>query len=137
MDLEAKSRRDTVIFFSIPERKEGTDVRAYLRDLLPELTDLAFSPALEFQRAHRIGPIHKADSGKPCTIIACFLRHEQACQGITAARAQGPNSMEGNAMRVAADFSLETNEKQREYLALRPQLRDMNIKFGLFELARM
>ncbi|KAJ1123472.1 hypothetical protein NDU88_001941 [Pleurodeles waltl] len=46
-DLEDRSRRDNVCFFGIPECKEGTDVRAYLRELLPELTDLAFYPTLE------------------------------------------------------------------------------------------
>ncbi|KAJ1152608.1 hypothetical protein NDU88_005383 [Pleurodeles waltl] len=47
-DLEDRSQRDNVRFFGILERKEGTDVRAYPRDLLPELTGLAFSLALEF-----------------------------------------------------------------------------------------
>ncbi|KAJ1155904.1 hypothetical protein NDU88_008629 [Pleurodeles waltl] len=33
--------------------------------------------------------------------------------------------------------SPETNEKRKALLALRPQLHHLNIKFGLFELARM
>ncbi|KAJ1191946.1 hypothetical protein NDU88_001259 [Pleurodeles waltl] len=90
------AKLDNVCFFDIQECKEGTDVRAYLRELLLELTGLTFSPALEFQRALRIGPIHKADSGKPCPIIACFLPHEQACQVITVAKAHAPYNMEGN-----------------------------------------
>ncbi|KAJ1186916.1 hypothetical protein NDU88_003696 [Pleurodeles waltl] len=43
MDLEDRRQSSNVHFFGIPERKEGTDVRDYLRELLPELTDLAFS----------------------------------------------------------------------------------------------
>ncbi|KAJ1085909.1 hypothetical protein NDU88_006033 [Pleurodeles waltl] len=58
-DLEDRSRRDNVRFFGIPERQDGTDIRAYLKDLLTELAGLTFSPALEFQRVHRIGLIHK------------------------------------------------------------------------------
>ncbi|KAJ1083462.1 hypothetical protein NDU88_003621 [Pleurodeles waltl] len=63
-DLEDRSRRDNVCFFGIPEHKEGSDIKTFLKNLLPELTGLDFSPPLEFQRAHRIGPIQKATSGR-------------------------------------------------------------------------
>ncbi|KAJ1151051.1 hypothetical protein NDU88_003838 [Pleurodeles waltl] len=95
-DLEDRNRRDNVSFFGIPECKVGTDIKAYLREFQSDLTGLAFSPALDFQRVHRISPIHKADSGKPCSIITCLLCHKQARQIITAARAHGPYNMEGN-----------------------------------------
>ncbi|KAJ1141595.1 hypothetical protein NDU88_007923 [Pleurodeles waltl] len=39
-DLEDRSRRDNVRFFGIPEHKEGTDIKAFLKSLLPELTGL-------------------------------------------------------------------------------------------------
>ncbi|KAJ1185075.1 hypothetical protein NDU88_001870 [Pleurodeles waltl] len=55
-DLEARSRRDNVRFFGIPKHKEASHVMAFLRDFLPELTGLIFSPSLEFQWAHRITP---------------------------------------------------------------------------------
>ncbi|KAJ1099833.1 hypothetical protein NDU88_004928 [Pleurodeles waltl] len=58
-DLEDRSRRDTVRFFGIPEHKEGLDFKAFLKNFLPELRGLDFSPPLEFQRAHRIGPLYK------------------------------------------------------------------------------
>ncbi|KAJ1164791.1 hypothetical protein NDU88_005225 [Pleurodeles waltl] len=111
-DLEDRSRRDNVCFFGIPECAEGTDVRAYFKDLLTELMGLTFSTALEFQGAHRLGHIHKADSGKPRPIIACSLRHEQTQQVMMAARAHGPYRMEGSDIRMAADLSRETNEKR-------------------------
>ncbi|KAJ1109767.1 hypothetical protein NDU88_007126 [Pleurodeles waltl] len=64
-DLEDRSRRDNVRFFGIPERKEGTDIKAFLQSLLPELTGLTFSPPLKFQRVHRIGPPRSISSGDP------------------------------------------------------------------------
>ncbi|KAJ1112157.1 hypothetical protein NDU88_000425 [Pleurodeles waltl] len=136
-DLEDRSRRDNVCFFGIPEHKEGSDVKAFLKKVLPKLTDLDFSQPLGFQRAHRIGPLHKATSGRPCTIIACFLCHEQACHVIAVARSQGPYSLEGHEIRVAADFSGATNEKEKAFLALRPQLRKLDIKFGHLEPSHM
>ncbi|KAJ1184717.1 hypothetical protein NDU88_001520 [Pleurodeles waltl] len=60
--LEDRSQRDNVSFFGIPELKEGSDVKAFLKNILPELTGLDFSLPLKFQRAHRIGPLHKATS---------------------------------------------------------------------------
>ncbi|KAJ1098125.1 hypothetical protein NDU88_003241 [Pleurodeles waltl] len=86
-------------------------------------------------RVHRIGPLHKATSDKPCPIFTCFLRHEQARQTISAAKSQGPYSLERHEIRVAGDFSRPTNEKRKAFLALRPQLRNLDIKYGLFEPA--
>ncbi|KAJ1189049.1 hypothetical protein NDU88_005800 [Pleurodeles waltl] len=103
-DLEDRSWRDNVCFLGILECKEGMDIRASLRDLLPELIGLVFSPMLEFQRTHRIGPPHKADSGKPRPITASFRRHEQAHQLIRAARTHGPYTFEGHEIHMAADF---------------------------------
>ncbi|KAJ1214434.1 hypothetical protein NDU88_002053 [Pleurodeles waltl] len=85
-DLEDRSRRDTVRFFGIPEHKEGSDIKSFLKTLLSDLFGTELLPPLKFQRAHRIGPFHKATSDKPRPIITCFLRHEQARQIITAAK---------------------------------------------------
>ncbi|KAJ1162293.1 hypothetical protein NDU88_002761 [Pleurodeles waltl] len=134
-DLEDRRRRDNIHLFGIPEHKEGSDIKSFLKTLLPELTGLEYSPPLEFQRAHRIGPLHRATPDKPRLIIACFLRHEQARQTILAAKSQGSYSLEGHEIRVAADFSRPTNERRKAFWALRPQLRSLEIKYGLFEPA--
>ncbi|KAJ1083021.1 hypothetical protein NDU88_003182 [Pleurodeles waltl] len=136
-DLEDRSRRDNIRLFGIPERKEGSDTKAFLQSLLPDLFGIEFSPPLEFQRAHRIGPPHKATSDKPRPIIACFLRHDQTRQVLSAAKTQGPASLDGHEIRVAANFSRLTNEKRKAFLAFRPQLRKLDIKYGLLEPARI
>ncbi|KAJ1090304.1 hypothetical protein NDU88_003437 [Pleurodeles waltl] len=38
-DMEDRSRRENICFFGIPERKEGSDVKTFLKNLLPELTE--------------------------------------------------------------------------------------------------
>ncbi|KAJ1117348.1 hypothetical protein NDU88_005548 [Pleurodeles waltl] len=40
-------------------------------------------------------------------------------------------------IRVTADVSKETSERKKAFLALRPRLRQLEIKFGPFEPARM
>ncbi|KAJ1192277.1 hypothetical protein NDU88_001588 [Pleurodeles waltl] len=84
-DLKDRSRRDNVRFFGIPELVEGMDVRTFLKDTLPTLTSLNFSPALELQWPHRMAP-RKDPFGRPWPIIACFLRHTQEHQLLIATR---------------------------------------------------
>ncbi|KAJ1101661.1 hypothetical protein NDU88_006727 [Pleurodeles waltl] len=45
--------------------------------------------------------------------------------------------MEGQEIWILVDFSKETSEGRRAFLALRPRLRQMEVKYGLFEPARM
>ncbi|KAJ1148472.1 hypothetical protein NDU88_001307 [Pleurodeles waltl] len=40
-------------------------------------------------------------------------------------------------IRISADFSKETADRRRAFLSLRAQLRRLDVKFGLFEPARM
>ncbi|KAJ1123828.1 hypothetical protein NDU88_002295 [Pleurodeles waltl] len=40
-------------------------------------------------------------------------------------------------IRMTADFSKETSDRRKAFLALRPHLRQLEIKFSLFEPARM
>ncbi|KAJ1186867.1 hypothetical protein NDU88_003647 [Pleurodeles waltl] len=135
-ELEDRSRRDNVCFFGIPEQKEGSDIKTFLSSLLTNHFGIEFSPPPEFQRVHRIGPSHKASANKPRPISACFLRHEQARQVISTAKARQPISLDGHEIRVAANFSRLTNDRKRAFLGLRPQLRSLDIKNGLFEPAQ-
>ncbi|KAJ1188677.1 hypothetical protein NDU88_005436 [Pleurodeles waltl] len=124
--------------FGIPKYKEGSDIKKRNSQKSPAPAHgPGFFTATGVPRVHRIGPLHKVTPDKPRPIIACFLRHEQARQTISAAKYQGPFSPEGHKIRVAADFSRLTNEKRKAFLALRPQLRNLDVEYGLFEPARM
>ncbi|KAJ1097667.1 hypothetical protein NDU88_002784 [Pleurodeles waltl] len=137
IDLEDKSCRDNVRFLGFPEEIEGADVQSFLKNTLPQLTGLTFDPPLEFQRAHRLGPKCREGTNHPRSIIACFLRHTQAQQLLKKARMQGPFRKNDCQIRMTANFSKETSERRKAFLALRPRLRQLEIKFGLFEPARM
>ncbi|KAJ1144708.1 hypothetical protein NDU88_011005 [Pleurodeles waltl] len=99
-DLEDRSGRDQVCFFGIPEHKEGTNIKTFLKNWLPELIGLTFSPPPEFQRVHMIVPLHSATSGRPRLVIVFFLHHEQARQVLSTARTQGPFLLEGHEVRT-------------------------------------
>ncbi|KAJ1193030.1 hypothetical protein NDU88_002336 [Pleurodeles waltl] len=135
-DLEDRSRRDNVRFLGFPENIEGEDLHGFLRDTLPRLTSITFAPPLEFQRAHRLGPRRPSTDALPRPIIACPLRHAQARQLIQRAHTQGSCQLDGHTIRISVDFSKETSERRRAFLALRPRLRQMEVKYGLFDPAR-
>ncbi|KAJ1206815.1 hypothetical protein NDU88_002212 [Pleurodeles waltl] len=136
-DLEDRSHRNNIHLLGFPEGIEGTDMLSYLRDILPKLTDITFDPPLEFERAHRLGPKRQDGKGRPRSIIACLLRYDQARQLLQAARAQGPLRLGTLEIRLSADFSKETVDRRRAFLSLCPHLRHLDVKFGLFEPARM
>ncbi|KAJ1127403.1 hypothetical protein NDU88_005805 [Pleurodeles waltl] len=112
-------------------------MQAFLGSVLPKLTSLDFDPPLEFQRAHRVGPKRSDTSLRPRPIIACLLRHNHARQILETARKQGPFRIGQHDIRITADYSKDTNERRKAFLALRPRLRQMGMKFGLFDPARM
>ncbi|KAJ1108433.1 hypothetical protein NDU88_005809 [Pleurodeles waltl] len=136
-DLEDRSRRNNIRFLGFPEGIEGTDILSYLRDTLPKLADTTFDPPLEFQRAHRIGLKRQSGKDRPRPIIACFLRHGQARQLLQMSRMQGPLRLGSLEIHHSADFPKETADRRRAFLSLRPRLRHLDVKFGLFEPARM
>ncbi|KAJ1202393.1 hypothetical protein NDU88_006193 [Pleurodeles waltl] len=136
-DMEDRSRRDNIHVLGIPENEEGSDMQAFLTSILPKMTLLDFDPPLEFQRAHRIGPRPSDDSSRPSPIIACLLRHNQTRQILQAARNHGPFRIDQHEIQITAEYSKETNKRRKAFLALRPRLRKLEIKYGLFEPARM
>ncbi|KAJ1187184.1 hypothetical protein NDU88_003963 [Pleurodeles waltl] len=125
VDLEDRSRRDNVRFLGFPEEIVGADAQSFLKNILPQLTGLVFDPPLEFQRASRLGPKCREGANHLRPIIACFLRHTQARQVLQKAQAQGPFCMNDLQIRMTAEFSKETSDHRKAFLALRPRLRQL------------
>ncbi|KAJ1218216.1 hypothetical protein NDU88_005799 [Pleurodeles waltl] len=136
-DMGDRSRRYNIRVLGIPENEEGSDMQAFLTSTLPKMTLLDFDPPLEFQWAHRIGPRRSDNSSRPLPIIACLLRHNQTRQILQAARNHCPFRIDHHEILITADYSKETNERRKAFLALRPRLRKLEMKYGLFDPARM
>ncbi|KAJ1184042.1 hypothetical protein NDU88_000852 [Pleurodeles waltl] len=142
-DMEDRSRRDNIRLLGIPENKEGSDMQAFLTSTLPKMISLDFDPPLELlfllcrPKWEGIGPKRSDNSSRPCPIIACLLRHNQTRQILQVARNHGPFRIDQHEIRITADYSKETNERRKAFLALRPRLRKLEMKYGLFDPARM
>ncbi|KAJ1115144.1 hypothetical protein NDU88_003370 [Pleurodeles waltl] len=119
-DMEDRSRRDNIRVLGIPENEEGSDMQAFLTSTLPKMILLDFDLPLEFQRAHRIGPKRSDNSARPRPITACLLRHNQTRQILQVARNHGPFRIDQREIGITADYSKETNERRKAFLALRP-----------------
>ncbi|KAJ1215458.1 hypothetical protein NDU88_003067 [Pleurodeles waltl] len=74
---------------------------------------------------------------RPRPFITCLLRHRQVRQLLLKARSHGPFQAEGYEVRFTVDFSTETNEFCKAFLSLRPRLRQLEVKYGFFDPARM
>ncbi|KAJ1143387.1 hypothetical protein NDU88_009696 [Pleurodeles waltl] len=69
--------------------------------------------------------------------LPCLLRHTLARQLLQAARAQVTLQSDNLEIRLMADFSKETKKRRKAFLSLRPRLRQLDVKYGLLEPARM
>ncbi|KAJ1162629.1 hypothetical protein NDU88_003097 [Pleurodeles waltl] len=121
----------------VSENVEGADIPSYLRETLPKLTGIIFDPSLEFQKVHRRGSKWRDDANPPRQIIACLLCHVQTRQLLQAARTHCPFRLDDLEVRLTADFSKEASERRRAFLDLRHRLRQLDVKYGLFEPARL
>ncbi|KAJ1210135.1 hypothetical protein NDU88_005503 [Pleurodeles waltl] len=65
------------------------------------------------------------------------LDQQVATVEMQAARMHGPFRLGALEIRLSADFSKETAERRKAFLALRTRLRHLDVKFSLFEPARM
>ncbi|KAJ1090169.1 hypothetical protein NDU88_003304 [Pleurodeles waltl] len=137
-DLEDRSRRDNVRFLGFPETIEGEDMHSYLRETLPKLTDIAFDPTPRVSestqprsqetRHNRSSPANHGLLPPTRKLVRLYKEHLST---------HGPCLWGGQEIWITADFSKETSTHRRAVLALRPRLCQKEVKFGLFELARM
>ncbi|KAJ1202854.1 hypothetical protein NDU88_006649 [Pleurodeles waltl] len=107
------------------------DVKVFLINTIPTITGLTFSPQLELQRAHQMRPMRRDQEAILHPSSPAF----SAWPGPT--NTVRPYMYEGHELRLAQDFSRDTIEKQSAFLALHPQLWQLQIKLGLFETACM
>ncbi|KAJ1173436.1 hypothetical protein NDU88_005271 [Pleurodeles waltl] len=126
-DLEDR-RRDNIRLLGIPENEEGPDVQAFLSSVIPKLTSLSFDPPLEFQRAHRVAAKRPDGASSPRPITACLLRHTRTRQLLQVAQNHRPFRVEKYEVRITADYSKDTNERRKAFLALKPRLRQLEMK---------
>ncbi|KAJ1099682.1 hypothetical protein NDU88_004781 [Pleurodeles waltl] len=137
-EITAVSRRIEGMDASISSLTlETKSIRTDIASFHSRLTSLSFDPPLEFQRAHRVCLKRPDGASRPRPITVCLLRHTQTRQLLQVARTHGPFRVDKYEVRITVDYSKDTNERRKAFLALRPRLRQLEMKYGLFDPARM
>ncbi|KAJ1177571.1 hypothetical protein NDU88_002824 [Pleurodeles waltl] len=133
INLEDRSCRDNAHFVDLPEHAEGSDIKGFLKPILPALIGLTFEIPLELQRMHCIGLLRQYGSSHSRPIIACFLLYDQVRQLLTVTSSHGSDHLEGYEICIAAGFSRKTNECHKTFLSLWPDSTKLEVKYSLFE----
>ncbi len=138
LDLEARSRRSNLRLVNLPEGAEGEDAYASLESWLPEALNLALlRTALILERAHRVGQKSQSNTATPRTLIMKFLNYKDKTTVIRAARAKRQILFRNHQVRLYEDLATGVHKKQKEFDAVRQQLRAMGIRYGMIPPARL
>uniref|UniRef100_H3A8S6 L1 transposable element RRM domain-containing protein n=1 Tax=Latimeria chalumnae TaxID=7897 RepID=H3A8S6_LATCH len=134
-DQENRARRNNLRILGFPEQIEQGKPIQFLQEALPKILELEDGMQLEMERAHRtLAPRPGADQ-RPRPFIVKFLRYQTKEMIIRKVREKGTLNWEGNKILIFPDLSKELQEKRRGFLEVKKQLRDREIRYGLFYLA--
>lgn len=115
MDLEARSRRNNLVFYNIPE-SDGEDVPEKLRTFVKE--KLSINQTVAIQRAHRLGRRTPPNAGKSRPIIACFRDYPDVDMILSSA-----NRLKGTRLGISRDYPEEIRRARGRLQADRRQAR--------------
>lgn len=127
-DLEARSRRNNLRIFGIPEGTEGSNAREFLEKFIRSellLTDID----LGIQRCHRsLGPKPPAHA-PPRSMIVCFLTYRIKDLVLSTAWRKKETRLNGNRIYIDHDYPAEIMKRRKEYTPLRKILKGKGLKF--------
>uniref|UniRef100_H3B4E2 L1 transposable element RRM domain-containing protein n=1 Tax=Latimeria chalumnae TaxID=7897 RepID=H3B4E2_LATCH len=131
-DQENRARRNNLRILGFPEQREKGKPIQFLQEVLPKLLGLADGTQLEVERAHRTLGTRPEAGQRPHPFIVKFLRFQDKERIIHKARERGTLEWEGNKILIFPDLSKELQEKRRRFLDVKKQLREKEVKYGLF-----
>ena len=136
-DLENRDRRSNLRLIGLPENTENGDAAAFLQNWLPEvLGPDTFPCPVIIERAHRL-PGRQAPNAPPRILIMKFLNYQDKVRVMRAARRKGKVMYRNHHIMFFPDLSAEVQKQRKLYDAVKRQLRELNIDFGLIFPAKM
>ncbi|XP_028519031.1 protein unc-13 homolog C-like [Exaiptasia diaphana] len=105
IDLRARSMRNNLLFYNIPEEEdEARNSKSLIEGVIEDIgLDVSL---IEIDRAHRIG---KKTSGKPRPIVSKFLRYQDREEV-----RRNAYKLKGSKVGIAEQFPKEIAEKRKE-----------------------
>ena len=127
MEDRNRSRRNNLVFYNIPEKAEGQDCTAFIKEFINTHMGLeALCRDVEIERAHRTptkvpGNISK----KPRPVHVAFLRYTDKVKILSnAAGRLKDNPYQGNLIGIGADFAKETQERRKALIPFKKHLQN-------------
>lgn len=128
-DLEDRGRRSNLRLVGLPEKTEGSNMCAFIEDLLPKILKDTFSSTPVIERAHRVGQLNPNRQTTSRAILMKFLTYQDKEKTLRAARKMKELRYEGQWISLFPDLSAETRQRQWQFDGVKAQLRGMEIRF--------
>lgn len=135
-DLEARSRRNNLRIFGIPEGQESDNPTKYVEKLFKTELDLQ-DLELGIQRCHRSLGQRPPSHAPPRSMIVCFLEYSIKEQVLKKAWMKKDIRIDGRRIYVDHDYPAEIIQKRKEYAPLRKMLKEKDIRFQTQAPARL
>lgn len=113
-DMEDRSRRNNLRFLGIPEGNEGTDMEAFLEEVLPQILGMPTpSHGWDIERAHRALAPRPLPNERPRAVR--FMRSGTKDLILRASRVKRQLQWNCNSILIFPDFSKITQEKRNTF----------------------
>lgn len=128
-DLEARSRRNNVRIFGLPEDTEGSSMTDYLDQLLKKELELPEGTDLQIQRAHRAIASKPGPGGAPRAVVVNFLKFETKEMVLQKVWQKKGIQVGNKKIQFDHDYPTEIVQKRKTYLGIKKILKEKGIRF--------
>lgn len=127
-DLEARSRRNNIRLYGIPEEAEGDNIQEFVESFIK--TELSLSnPDLGIQRCHRaLGP-KPPPNANPRSVVIYFLEYRIKELVLRSAWKKREVYLKGRRVYFDQDYPAETQKKRKAYTPVRKLLKEKGLRF--------
>lgn len=130
IDLEARSRRNNLHIYGIPEGSEGSNLLEFVTSFIKSELGLPLTDTgLGIQRCHRaLAPKPPRDS-PPRSLVLCFLEHRVIEQVLHTAWRKKEVKLEGKRIYFDHDYPSEISRRRKAYAGILKELKTKGIRF--------
>lgn len=143
-DLENQARRSNLRLVGLPEGKEGTNMCAFLENMIPEVLG-EFPNTILIERAHRIGSVQRQSGNvrspvRPRAIVMKFLSYADKERVMAAARDAGQIKYDEQRIMFFPDISSSLRKRRQVFDPVKKQLAALSyptLRYGVIHPATL
>ncbi|KAK6475300.1 LINE-1 type transposase domain-containing protein 1 [Huso huso] len=137
-DLENRSRRSNIRLVGLPEGSEGQDTVGFVAQLIPQLVGQDhFKDPLIIERAHHSSAPKPGNADRPRPIIMKLLNFRDKERILRLAGEKSELYYNGKRMFLFPDFSIELQNKRKEFNQVKRKLNEKGVKYALTYPAKL